>query len=145
MLRVGSPAASAGHIFGRCTKLASELECAREWLQDCLSNHDHGVNVAASPPARLVAVGTEDGSQPIVLIDNVHVEGTYLALSHCWGKSETLRTTRATLDTFRTSIPWDQLPKPFQDALQISRGLGISYVWIDSLCIRSRRPRRVEY
>jgi len=32
-------------------------------------------------------------------------------------------------------IPWDALPKTFQDAIEVTRRLGISYLWIDSLCI----------
>lgn len=32
-------------------------------------------------------------------------------------------------------IPVAQLPKTFRDAMQISMCLGISYLWIDSLCI----------
>ncbi|KAI4641858.1 uncharacterized protein J4E79_011629 [Alternaria viburni] len=32
-------------------------------------------------------------------------------------------------------IPWDELTQTFQDAITISRKVGIPYVWIDSLCI----------
>jgi hypothetical protein len=32
-------------------------------------------------------------------------------------------------------IPFVELPKTFQDAIVVTRGLGIKYIWIDSLCI----------
>jgi hypothetical protein len=34
-----------------------------------------------------------------------------------------------------SSVPLDELPKTFQDAIQITKCLGIRYLWIDSLCI----------
>lgn len=49
-----------------------------------------------SRPSRLVAVGTEDGLQPIILVNSLHIEESYLALSHCWGTvADMLRTTKA--------------------------------------------------
>jgi hypothetical protein len=34
-----------------------------------------------------------------------------------------------------SNIPWSSLSKTFQDAIEVSHGLGINYLWIDSLCI----------
>ena len=36
---------------------------------------------------------------------------------------------------FRTNIPYEDLNKLFQDAIQASGRLGINYIWIDCLCI----------
>jgi len=44
-------------------------------------------------------------------------------------------TTRETLAERYRNIPFSQLPKTFQDAVQIARALGFQYLWIDSLCI----------
>ncbi|KAK3360651.1 heterokaryon incompatibility protein-domain-containing protein [Lasiosphaeria hispida] len=61
----------------------------------------------------------------------------YLALSHCWGTDNTLRctTTRTSEAERRNHIPWDRLPKTYQDAILVTRKLGFRYIWIDSLCI----------
>lgn len=32
-------------------------------------------------------------------------------------------------------IPWASIPRTFQDAIDITRKLGLKYIWIDSLCI----------
>jgi hypothetical protein len=61
--------------------------------------------------------------------------GQYIALSHCWGKEQLLTTTRATVHDRASAIPLETLPKTFQDAVQLTRRLGIRYIWIDSLCI----------
>jgi hypothetical protein len=51
------------------------------------------------------------------------------------GKTPLLNTTLAVLPEFRKSNAWGQLPKTFQDAVTVTRKLGIRYLWIDSLCI----------
>lgn len=43
--------------------------------------------------------------------------------------------TNANIDTLRQSIPVEKLSKTFQDAIKVTKALGYSYLWIDSLCI----------
>ncbi|KAL9033873.1 MAG: hypothetical protein Q9180_005718 [Flavoplaca navasiana] len=38
-------------------------------------------------------------------------------------------------EVFQQNIPFEDLPKTFADAAQITLNLGINYLWIDSLCI----------
>lgn len=130
----GSAPAIAKHISGRCIKPASNLDQAKDWLNDCISNHNHNQVRAATRPSLLVAVGTADGSASIRIVDGSDADKAYLAVSYRWG-GETLLTTTATFEPFHTSIPWKQLPQTFQDAIQVARELSIRYMWIDSLCI----------
>ncbi|PVH86348.1 HET-domain-containing protein [Cadophora sp. DSE1049] len=59
-----------------------------------------------------------------------------MALSHCWGPPEHIcKTTRLTLEDHKLEIPWSDLSKTFQEAIEVTRRLGIRYLWIDSLCI----------
>jgi hypothetical protein len=44
-------------------------------------------------------------------------------------------TTLSTLEDRKREIPLSILPRTFQDAILVTRRLGIQYVWIDSLCI----------
>lgn len=46
-----------------------------------------------------------------------------------------IKTTVATLEQRKQSIPLASLPKTFRDAVIITRRFGIQYIWIDSLCI----------
>jgi hypothetical protein len=62
----------------------------------------------------------------------------YTAFSHVWGDPKShniLRTTKSTLGAMEHGISWCDLPRSFQDAVTITRRLGIRYLWIDSLCI----------
>jgi hypothetical protein len=64
--------------------------------------------------------------------------GRYIALSHRWGdpqKHPPFSTTRSNIFEFRKSIVFEWLPKTFQDAVRVTRELGVSFLWIDSLCI----------
>jgi hypothetical protein len=61
-------------------------------------------------------------------------QGTrYIALSHCWGEQPLLTTTADNEIERREGIQWELLPLTFQHAVQICAGLGIEYLWIDSL------------
>jgi hypothetical protein len=43
--------------------------------------------------------------------------------------------TRDTINSFQNNIPPEALSQTFLDAIDITRELGIDYIWIDSLCI----------
>ncbi|PGH30777.1 hypothetical protein GX50_06451 [[Emmonsia] crescens] len=66
-----------------------------------------------------------------------HEDDQWVCLSYVWGKAQTLRLVKGNLQTFSTpgSLRPDILPNIVEDALQVTRGLGERYLWIDSLCI----------
>ncbi|KEZ43450.1 hypothetical protein SAPIO_CDS4636 [Scedosporium apiospermum] len=65
----------------------------------------------------------------------------YTTLSHCWGGATTIpKLTHQTLSQFKSGIRFKDLPRNFQDAISITRNLGLEYVWIDSLCIIQDSP-----
>jgi hypothetical protein len=134
-MNTGSVPAISKHVSGRCIKPASNLDRTKDWLNDCLRTHDHVSNRAAIGPSRLLAVGTADGSEPIKLVNFPDSGGEYIALSYLWGRTSNLRSTVANMPLFYTSIPWDTLPRTFQDVIEIARELSIGFVWIDALCI----------
>jgi len=114
-------------------------ELAKHWLRNC-STHDHCMpnnDIDAIMPTRVLAL-SEDHARPSVrLIESKGQKGLYIALSHCWGSTEKrpLRTTSSNLDSHRKGIPFEDLPKTFQDCVEFCQGIGLKYVWIDSLCI----------
>jgi hypothetical protein len=87
-------------------------------------------------PKRVIDIGG-DGSKPICLVSSENLKARYATLSHCWGPKEThpLRTQIKNLSQFLVAIPSEALPKTFQDAIIITREVGLRYLWIDSLCI----------
>ena len=49
-------------------------------------------------------------------------------------------TFKGNIDSRKESIDCGKLPKTFQDAVAVTRQLGIQYLWIDSLCIIQDDP-----
>ncbi|KAF2489301.1 HET-domain-containing protein [Lophium mytilinum] len=89
-------------------------------------------------PKRILQIESSDIPQApfrIRLLNTNDKFQRYVALSHCWGLEQPLTTEEATVDAWMMDIPWVQLPKTFQHAIEITASLGCSHLWIDSLCI----------
>jgi len=109
-------------------------EIVHGWLRDCAKNHPNCRQPPSVLPSRVINVGTL-GSTKVFLYTSRIKFGRYTALSHCWGKAPTARTTTQNFRQRQQGIPFDVLPQTFQDAVMVTRSLGIKYLWIDSLCI----------
>ncbi|KAK4116053.1 HET-domain-containing protein, partial [Canariomyces notabilis] len=69
----------------------------------------------------------------------------YLVLSHCWGRptaeeKKQFCTTSENYGPRKRGFSYDELPKTFQDAVQVTRALQKQYLWIDALCIIQEGP-----
>ncbi|KAF2452859.1 heterokaryon incompatibility protein-domain-containing protein, partial [Lineolata rhizophorae] len=139
-------------VLRKCAEPANDttgseasFELARFWLRECVAHHPDCPKPAQADaffPTRAVDVGPPDGSQPPRLYDRaagmpLPPEGArgYVALSHCWGASQPIKTEAATIAARRAGIAMDSLPKTFRHAVLATRRLGFRFVWIDSLCI----------
>lgn len=109
----------------------------KEWLEDCNKYHDHcstyDINEDPKLPARILDV--RDRQELRLHCIEKEERGKYIALSHCWGKAKTFSTIKGNFSSLREGINFDQLPKTFQDAIEVTQQLGIAFLWIDSLCI----------
>jgi hypothetical protein len=110
------------------------------WINDC-NKHESCRPSHIRPlfiPSRLLYVGLNDDSDLRIVLGadlNENINKGYLALSHCWGGEIKYKLTATNLNSLKRQIIFDDLPKNFQDAISVTRSLGISYLWIDSLCI----------
>lgn len=68
-------------------------------------------------------------------MESTGLTGSYTILSHCWGGEVPTTTTTENMEEHTRAIPTRSLPKTFQDAVLITRKVGVRYLWIDSLCI----------
>jgi hypothetical protein len=85
----------------------------------------------------VVSISGTESSLAVKLVEASGMKARYCALSHCWGPTTQLplRTTRQNLEQHLIDIPLVQLPRTFHEAILFLHGLGIQYLWIDSLCI----------
>ncbi|KAF2833836.1 HET-domain-containing protein [Ophiobolus disseminans] len=142
---------SAGRAFDRAIwshanhlDFESRTPTYRRWLEECQKRHpkcrtmtDRNT-IAAN---RMLEVRKTNQGQ--LLVKLVTPSGldlysmVYVVLSHVWGNvAIDCKTTKRNLTQYTNiGISWDQLPRTFQEAVQVTAALDIRYLWIDSLCI----------
>jgi hypothetical protein len=91
-----------------------------------------GQSLQGLPTRVLQIIGT---NRVRLHISEKNERGYYVCLSHCWGKVAMSRTTKATYADHQNGISCDSLPATFQHAIELTRRLGLQFIWIDSLCI----------
>lgn len=112
------------------------LSFLKTCLEKCRVEHQTCPSTSSSAawvPTRLIQV--EQDSLRLVESSKTTISEPFVSLSHCWGGAEILKLTTKNINVLKGDIPFLQLPKTFQDAIQVVRALGFRYIWIDSLCI----------
>ena len=112
-------------------------DLVQRWLNEC-NVHENCTPLDDTPMPTRVLTLVGDNTQPSIrLIESKGRQERYLALSHCWGEAgkPPLRTTSENYQEHKSGIPFKNLPKTFQDTVELAQGIGIRYLWIDSLCI----------
>ena len=116
----------------------------RAWLRQCNEHHEcckHQEESESMMPTRVLYVGDSKDSDSIRLVYASETSRQqYVALSHCWGELSVKEkkgfcTTTENISQRQKGLKVSSLPKTFQDAVTVTRELGVLYLWIDSLCI----------
>ncbi|KAJ8133364.1 hypothetical protein O1611_g265 [Lasiodiplodia mahajangana] len=110
----------------------------KEWIKLCDETHENcrgESDNAPTMPTRLIELGN-----PLRIVESASIEPSrFVALSHCWGNlgaaGKRFCTQTESISTFMHSIDLADLPRTFRDAITVARGIGVRYLWIDSLCI----------
>jgi hypothetical protein len=131
------------------TSSLQSLATVKNWIETCDKEHKCMPGPGAKlpgPGAKLPGPGAKLPKRLLDVRNNrIRLHETciqdiglrYACLSHCWGYPPTtiLRTTPRTLNSYRQSMPCEDLPRTFQDAVSMTRKLDLAFLWIDSLCI----------
>ncbi|KAL6704532.1 hypothetical protein ACN47E_008161 [Coniothyrium glycines] len=109
------------------------------WLKRCEAAHGFCSLGKDSPlPSRVLDLGENSGTDADVirlLETDTEKLGSYCCLSHRWIDGDTPTTTADNLQERLRGIDLPSLPLKYQDAIAVTRSIGIRYLWIDSLCI----------
>ncbi|KAH8890115.1 HET-domain-containing protein [Thozetella sp. PMI_491] len=112
------------------------LGWVKERLAECCEAHVCHSSQHSPLPDRILSFSASlEGNMTVKLTESTDTFGKYATLSHRWGPGEQFITTTTNLNDRKRDIPWIELPKTFQDAIRYCWELGISYIWIDALCI----------
>jgi hypothetical protein len=117
----------------------------RDWLSSCVKSHNRCRQHSTDQlPTRLIYVGSPDDSRKPHLYTTGPSDKDlrYVILSHCWGpdSGQISKLRRDNNLQMEHAIDELSLSKNFRDAIAITRGLKMEYVWIDALCIIQDSP-----
>ncbi|EXJ76646.1 uncharacterized protein A1O5_01154 [Cladophialophora psammophila CBS 110553] len=121
-------------------------ELIRSWIIQCQAEHPvcgekhfallEGQRPSMPGPRRLLDLQAFQTPGRIRLIEAENEPWLpYCALSYSWGRSKPYLLTVHNLSDFQKEIHLSNLPKTFQDAIEVVRGIGLRYLWADALCI----------
>ncbi|KIL88236.1 tol protein [Fusarium avenaceum] len=109
------------------------------WIKHCVDEHERCHPPQTPLPSRILDLGAFSDPNNIRLFETHGVANyePYVTLSYCWGSDSSVhvRTTHSTISGHLERIAVKDLPQTYQDAIRITRHLGIRFLWIDSLCI----------
>ncbi|KAK8091272.1 heterokaryon incompatibility protein-domain-containing protein [Apiospora phragmitis] len=124
------------------TSKSAASEEAFRFLETCLrtcvgtdgkASHEHHCFTGSYVPTRLVEICGNETFRIVQLPPDSGIR--YTALSYCWGRGSSLKATKFNIDNLAREHSLSDLPAVLRDAIHITRRLGVSYIWIDALCI----------
>ncbi|KAF4965204.1 hypothetical protein FSARC_6966 [Fusarium sarcochroum] len=126
-------------IVQRSSGSEEALELIKMWIQNCRETHTRCHDPELDPkklPIRVLDLHGPDESR--VYLRNIsQTEGDYAALSYCWGPgSPGLCTTTKNAHAHQDEgIEVGNLPATIRDTIDVTKKLGMRYLWVDRLCI----------
>ncbi|KAK7918058.1 HET-domain-containing protein [Apiospora marii] len=119
-----------------------DMDLVKDWSSRCF--REHGLQCDTSSvqpirpfyPQRLIDVGRG------CVVPCPEEEGPrYATLSYTWGRTANFRITRANADSVERPGALlhgpitTQIPQTIHNAIQLTKALGLRWLWVDSLCI----------
>lgn len=122
------------------TSIREPLILANAWLERCSDLHGNcRQKIQYELPTRLVAISSLDQIK-LVETTTFLTRPRYSTLSYCWGRKPFTMLTQDNLLLFQEQLPFEELPKTFRGAIEVTKRLGLDYIWIDALCIIQSQP-----
>ena len=120
-----------GRIPPKSSDSQESLSIINGWIDSCNKKHSKCIVPDLQyVPYRVIDVGIDE--DVVKLCESPEKSNRYIALSHCWGGQVDTVTTRSNLNERKSGILMSSLPRTFFDAVQLTRRLGVRYLWIDS-------------
>ncbi|KAF5236798.1 hypothetical protein FANTH_11119 [Fusarium anthophilum] len=122
--------------------LETETDVRRvlQWLSECTKTHGGECSLEYAPfnsafPGLHVLRLLDVQQNCLVEVQDVV---PYLALSYIWGAVKNVRLTQLSFKRLLTPGSMERLnglPRTVRDAMELTRKLGVQYLWIDALCL----------
>jgi hypothetical protein len=104
------------------------------WIQECDAKHGESKCLVANADLPLSVIDVNSTNKDGVSLYTSHGEtGRYAALSHVDDSHGPFNTIGGSAETHNDSFAVDALPQIYQDAITMTRKLGLRYLWIDAV------------
>ncbi|KAK0984087.1 hypothetical protein LTR91_001479 [Friedmanniomyces endolithicus] len=149
LVEVESSQSSTDYTPASYTGARACLDLAHSWLNTCQASHDECKSRPLKPlaaPSRLLWVppcGSDATNLAVreARLGEYQPGVPYISLSHRWGSPAQLLLKPTNRPALRLSIPVAGLKKSVQDAITLVQRFGVSYLWVDTLCILQDDPQ----
>ncbi|KAI0555811.1 HET-domain-containing protein [Xylaria curta] len=124
---------------GRIVRPEVNIQLLKKWYNTCLQGHGA---VCEQPPWLAPGVVWPRNLRLIDVVLRCIVDApiscSYFTLSYVWGsEKEPLQSTTQNIEALQAPGSLDSyaLPKTIEDAIWLTREMGVNYLWIDRLCV----------
>lgn len=148
LLANDSPAPSTSFLARPIQEDKIDFRMVRKWIAICENGHGQDCNKSMMREHQLQhPVDIIPEFRLVDVIDNCLVRGVnvgrtkYATLSYVWGRVDFLRTLKSTVGRFeqhgglKRPEFYEKIPWTIRDAMQVTKKIGLRYLWVDSLCI----------
>ncbi|KPM34908.1 hypothetical protein AK830_g11661 [Neonectria ditissima] len=105
----------------------------RSWMADCDGQYSSCFRPSlVTLPTRVLDVQNPDA---ILLHETHSMLGQYVTLSYCWGGRRQFETNLSSFEDAYVNMPMSSLSSTIQDAVTVTKQIGLRYLWVDALCI----------
>ncbi|KAF4921791.1 hypothetical protein CGCVW01_v005735 [Colletotrichum viniferum] len=107
----------------------------KQWMHECQRTHSKCSSRSNTfVPTRLLHVsGTPQN--PTIKLTITPPVAPYATLSYCWGGDQEAKTLKSNFASYQDHIDFSILPATIQDAAIVTVQIGLSYLWVDAMCI----------
>jgi hypothetical protein len=141
-LPTSNPRKNLSSLPDNCTLSEANMALALAWKSSCFSHHLRCAAATNESVLPSYVINVRNEKWPVLEGGGCRRE-RYLALSYKWGETRRYLTLTSNITRHYDNIPYEELPKTFQDAILITHRLGFGYLWIDALCIIHDSPENL--
>ncbi|PSN72120.1 HET-domain-containing protein [Corynespora cassiicola Philippines] len=117
---------------------AANIKYLQDWMAKNLP--DTSSTRSDYEPSRLIDLGSTDSLRVVETSAIPTADMKFAALSYVWGLNQTFTLLKTTRTELMASFGLHQLPKTIQDAIIVTRCIGLRYIWVDAICIFQDSP-----
>lgn len=119
--------------FDQDADSTASLDVIKQWIDHCQMTHDHALPGHYRRPSRLIKLSKSEEHKAQICSPRILVK--FAALSYRWGSDANSATLKTNVKERYKKLVTSDFPQTLQDAVRVTRGLGLEYLWIDRICI----------